>query len=374
MSKKKNQHLVPACYLRNFEADVSAQRTVNPKFSSGVYVNNSKLTAGWSLKAVTHKAFTKSYFYNLPEDDPTKPVIENYLSEVESEYTKHVKNVLRMEVDNESLSFLSYFVVLQFMRVDKFINMYQGAFDKVAGWMDDYEGKDKYKHILKDISKRQLVTLDLGSVVHAHATVIYNETNFPFITSDNPVLRQQVNITDISKIIPERCLLGGANESSEFAFFFLPLSPRVAYVSCELISVSGNIIFHDMDLENIFYLNYYSVVNSHEKVYSSIIEPIKGESKLAKCLVDQKQTIVKVYTSTKRIIASGSFVDNNKFKVSVEFDDASQVGGIIRGEEVKLVEIIENGRSVRGMRDCTVSTVDYEHGLISIESNIKLGI
>ena len=374
MSKKKNQHLVPACYLRNFEADVSAQKTINPKFSSGVYVNNSKLTEGWNLKAVTNKIFTKSYFYNLPEDDPSKPLIENYLSEVESEYTKRVKNVLKGEVDNENLSFLSYFVTLQFMRVDKFINRYQRAFDKVACWMDKYEGKEKYKYILKDISKRQLVMLDFGNVIHSHATLIYNETSFPFITSDNPVLRKQVNITDILKIIPKRCILGNINESIEFAFFFLPLSPSVAYVSCELISVSENMIFNDADLENIFYLNYYSVVNSYEKVYSSEIEPIKGEAKLAEYLVNKKQTIVKIYTSTKRIIASGLLVDNDSFKVSVEFDDASQIDGIIKGEEVKLIEIVENGNSVRGMRDCTVSSVDYDHGLISVESNIKFGI
>jgi hypothetical protein len=374
MSKKKNQHLVPACYLRNFEADVSPQKIINPQFSSGVYVNNSKLTEGWKLRAVTHKSFTKSYFYNLPEDDPSKPLIENYLSAVEGEYTKHVKQVLKGQVDNENLSFLSYFVTLQFMRVDKFINMYQGAFDKVAGWMDDYDGKGKYQSILKDISKRQLVALDLGGVIHSHAAIIYNKTNFPFITSDNPVLRKQVNITDILKIIPIRYILGNINESIEFAFFFLPLSPRAAYVSCELISISGNMIFSDVDLENIFYLNYHSVVNSHEKVYSSEIEPIKGEAELAKYLVDKKQTIIKIYTSTKRIITGGSLVDNDNFKVSVELDDATQINGIIRGEEVKLIEIVENGNSVRGMRNCTVSSIDYEHGLISVESNIKFGI
>lgn len=374
MSKKKNQHLVPACYLRSFEADVSVQKSINPQFSSGVYVNNSKLTEGWKLRAVTHKSFTKSYFYNLPEDDPSKPLIENYLSAVEGEYTKYVRQVLEGQVDNENLSFLSYFVTLQFMRVDKFINMFQETFDKVAGWMDAYDGKEKYKSILKDIAKRQLITLDLGSVIHSHAVIIYNETNFPFITSDNPVVRKQVNITDILKIIPKKYILENINESVEFAFFFLPLSPRVAYMSCELISVSGNMIYTDNNLENIFFLNYQSVVNSYEKVYSSEIEPIKGEDKLAKYLVDKKLTIIKIYTSTKRVIASGSLADNDNFKVSVEVDDTSHIKGIIRGEKVNLIEIIENGNRVRGMRDGTVSSIDYENGLISVESNIKFDI
>lgn len=264
MPVKKNQHLVPACYLRNFEADVSEKRLKNPNFSSGIYVNNSTLTAGWKLRSVKHKIFTKSYFYNLPEDDPNEPYIENYLSYVENEYNKYANKALEGIVDNEILSFLSYFVTLQFIRVEKFINNYQGAFDKIAGWMDSYEGKEKYKYLLKDISKRQLATLDLGDIVHAHASIIYNETAFIFITTDNPVLRLQVNINGLLTMFPNRYVLGADNESFEFSFFFLPLSPKVAYVSCELISLREKIFFNNDDLDRIFYLNYHVVVNSHE--------------------------------------------------------------------------------------------------------------
>lgn len=374
MPEKKNQHLVPACYLRNFEADVSEKQRKNPRFASGVYVNNNKLTDKWKLKSVTHKSFTKSYFYNLPEDDPRQPLIENYLSTVEADYGKYIKQILAGEANNENISFLSYFVTIQFMRVEKFINMFQGAWDKVAGWADTFEGKENYKNALKNISKRQLAMLDLGHIIHPYAAIIYNETNFPFITSDNPVVRRQINIVDALQIVPRRHLPENISESAEFAFIFLPLSPKVAYVSCELINHSGSLFYTSNDLEVIFYLNYFSIVNSHEKVYSSIIEPIKGEKDLAKHLTEKSQTIVKIYTTTKRLISSGSMTNNSHFEISLKLEDLNQVKHIRDGEQIQFVEVVEDGHSIRGMRDCKISSIDYTNGLITIKSNIQFCI
>ena len=374
MPEKKNQHLVPACYLRNFEADVSEIRKVNPKYRSGIYINNNKLTGKWKLKSVENKSFTKAYFYNLPEDDPKKPLIENYLSIVESDYAKYIKQILKGMVNNNNLSFLSYFVVLQYMRVEAFIDMFQGSMDKVAGWMDDFKGKDDYKTYLKDIAKRQLATVDFGDIVHPHAAIIYNETNFPFITSDNPVVRRQINISDALKIIPKKYLSENINESIEFVCFFLPLSPKVAYISCKLLNQSSNIFYSERNLDNIFHLNYCSILNSYEKVYSSVIEPIKGDDDLTKLLAIKNNTFVKIYTSTKRVISKGTITDNGNSKISLKLDDIQQVKLIEDGDEVKFVEVIENGSSVRGMRECRVSSIDYENGLVTIESNIQFGI
>ena len=42
--------------------------------------------------------------------------------------------------------------------------------------------------------------------------------------------------------------------------------------------------------------------------------------------------------------------------------------------KISLVEVFEDGVSIRGMRDCKVSSVNYANGLVTIESNVKLGI
>lgn len=374
MPEKKNQHLVPACYLKRFEADVSEMQKSNPNFSSGIYINDSKLTSGWKLRSVTHNTFTRPYFYNLPEDDPREPLVENYLSVVEGNYKKYSDEIIAGNINNENMSFISYFVTLQFMRVEAFLESFQGSLDKVAEWMDLFDGGDNHKNICKDIAKRQLPGIDLGNILHPHSTIINNKTNFPFVTSDNPVVRRQVNICDVREIVPSRYLQNESNESKEFPLFFMPLSPTVAYISCEMINFRENLIYSNDDLKSVFYLNYRSIVNSYKKVYSSVIEPIKGEEALSEYLSSQSGTIVKIYTQSKRVICKATMKNSEKFSVSLKLYDLEQVSLIKNNEKISLVEVFEDGMSIRGMRDCKVSFVNYADGLVTIESNIKFGI
>lgn len=374
MPEKKNQHLVPACYLRRFEADVSEMQKSNPNYSSGIYINDSRLTSGWKLRSVTHSTFTRPYFYNLSEDDPREPLVENWLSVIEGNYKKYSDEIIEGNINNVNISFISYFVTLQFIRVEAFLESFQGSLDKVAEWMDLFDGGDNHKEVVKDIAKRQLPEIDFRNVLHSHSVIIYNKTNFPFVTSDNPVVRRQVNIVDARKIIPSRYLQIERNESNEFSLFFMPLSPTVAYISCEMIKLKGNLIYSDDDLENIFYLNYFSIVNSHKKVYSSVVEPIKGEEKLSEYLSSQSGTIVKIYTQTKRVICKATMQNNNSFSVSLKLSDLEQAGLIKTNDKISLVEVFENGVSIRVIRDCKVSSVNYTNGLVTIESNIKFDI
>ncbi|AQZ96273.1 hypothetical protein BVH74_16610 [Halopseudomonas phragmitis] len=372
MPEKKNQHLVPACYLKNFIADVSYEKKVNPNFTSGIYVNDKNLTAGWKLRSIRHKTLVKSYFYNLPEDDSKQPVIESYLSKVEGVYPKVFDEIRKGRTRNENMSFMSYFVTLQLMRVEAFVEIFQGAWDKIAEWMDAFEGKDNYQSALKDVAKRLLVSTDLGHVIHPHATIIYNSTKFPFVTSDNPVVRRQVNITDALRVIPKRYLLEMEDESTEVAFFFFPLSPNIAYLSCEMLKGQESLHFSDIDLENIFYLNYFSIVDSYSKVYSSVREPIKGGEQLSKILSSESGLIVKIYTQSKRIISVGSIKSDANSVVTLKVEDLEGIKQIKEGEQVKLMEVLEDGVSIRGMRECKASSVNYTNGEVVIESNIKL--
>lgn len=374
MPEKKNQHLVPACYLRRFEADVSEMQKSNPNYSSGIYVNDNNITSGWKLRSVTHKSLTRPYFYNLPEDDPKDPLIEKFLSVVERNYKKYSEEIINGIINNENMSFMSYFVTLQFMRVESFLESIQSSFDKIGEWMDHFSGGSDHSSAVRNIAKKQLPEIDLGHILHPNSAVIYNNTNFPFITSDNPVVRRQVNIVDARKIIPVRYLQIENNESKEFSLFFMPLSPAVAYFSCEMIKFKGNLIYYDNDLENIFYLNYYSIVNSYKKVYSSVIKPIKGEKTLSEFLSSKNETIVKIYTQSKRVICKGTMENNDNYTVSLKLSDLEQVSLIKYNEQISLVEVIEDGVSIRGMRDCKVSSVNYANGLVIIESNVKLGI
>lgn len=369
MAEKKNQHLVPVCYLSPFIAEKSGSQSQNPEFEAGVYVNSKMLDSGWKMKGVKNKVFTKSYYYNLPEDDPNNPYIENYLASVESKYLKNLKKVDEREIDNKVLSFLSYFMMLQLIRVEKFIKETQGVWDQIAKWDNEFSDDNQLESRLENIVKKQIPVSDFGDISHSNAYIIYNNTKFPFISSDNPVIRKKVNKDDLSMVIPNSFIDQKVQNSQESIFFFFPLTPWIAYISCDLIQADKIIEFDDNNLKNIFYLNYWSILNADNSVYSSIKEPIKGEAELSHILKIAKHGVyIRVYTENHRLILSGTSVLSDESSVSITCEISDDLLKLELGERVSFIEVIENGCSIIGMRHCFVKDLDINSGSIVIKS------
>jgi hypothetical protein len=68
--------------------------------------------------------FTKSYYYNLAADSPSKPEVENYLCEIEGTLSKFLTEIKSGPITNEILSFFSFYTTLQYIRVEKHIDMF----------------------------------------------------------------------------------------------------------------------------------------------------------------------------------------------------------------------------------------------------------
>lgn len=375
VAEKKEQHLVPACYLSSFVADISEARKHNPKLEAGVYVNSNTLDSGWKMRGINHKAFKKSYYYNLPEDNPNEPYIENFLSSVEKDYRKNLNKVVNRNFDNEVMSFLSYFTTLQYIRVDKFITSMQNSWDQIAKWCDDFSDSSQYTYLLSNIVKKQIPTIDLGGIVHSNSCIIYNNTKFPFVTSDTPVVRKNFNIPDLKVVIPQDNLEYTMPDSHESSFFFFPLTPSIAYVSCKLIKAGTTIEFNNRELRNIFYLNYYSIINAHKHVYSSVIEPIKGEAELSRYLkIEKNGQFIKIYTDRHRLSIKGQLVSRSENSLSFLCERNDELFKLELGEKVSLVEVYDSGSNISSMRYCSVHKIDVDSGLVVIESNIRLRI
>lgn len=376
VAEKKNQHLVPACYLKGFEAELSSEMIENPKYEAGVYVNNNLLSAGWKMKGVNNGIFTKSYFYNLESDNPVKPVVENYLSIVESDLSQYLKQVRSGQITDESLSFFSFYTTLQYIRVEKHMDIFQKLWNKIGKWADMFEGGNSNKEAVKELSKKKILTTDLGEVVHDHAHIIFNETNFPFVTSDNPVVRKEVNISDMEMLFPKDFLLLSSDKSKELPLFFFPLSPNVAYVSSAHFKTNIDVKLVVDDLLNIFYINIESVTNASNKIYSSLKTPFAGESELSKYLqsMQQDHLFVKIYGNEQRVISNISIAYKDHNSIEIILESLGKLIHFKKGDSVSLIEIIENGMSIRGMRDCSITDIDHKTGLLKVESKLKLNI
>ena len=195
----KRHHFVPIAYLKSFcddEGKVFVYRKDDPK----------KRIHQKPDKTGFHK-----YYYSqpLPEGGMDHDTLENFFSQIETQWPSIVERLQQREnVDDSMMGNLFDFMLLQFIRVpanrDLFENICaEGA--KAIMWqldameklpappkgfeniLDHYEVSiDPYRSILampgivSAIEKNVLQKIGFG--------VIHNETDVPFLTSDNPVI------------------------------------------------------------------------------------------------------------------------------------------------------------------------------------------
>ncbi|EKF9515428.1 hypothetical protein O1C21_003615, partial [Vibrio cholerae] len=150
----------------------------------------------------------------------------------------------------------------------------------------------------------------------------------------------------------------------------------IAYISCDLIISENEINFYDRHLENIFYLNYYSILNADEKVYSSIAEPMKGEVELSRHLKELKSKgqYIKVYTELYRLRIDGELIESDGNILRFKCYHTNELPKLATGDKVSLVEVINDGKSIVGKRYCSIMEVDNVSGLVSFKSDLKLRI
>lgn len=102
-----------------------------------------------------------------------------------------------------------------------------------------------------------------------------------------------------------------------------------------------------------------------------MIEPIKGETQLSKILSSNNDMFVKIYTQSKRIASACTIMNDTNSVVTLKIQNLEQLKSIKCGDKVKLMEVIQNGLSIRGIRECRISSIDYVNGVVVIELNLK---
>ena len=195
----KRHHYVPIAYLKSFcddEEKVFVYRKDDPK----------KRIHQKPDKTGFHK-----YYYSqpLPEGGMEHDALENFFSQIETGWPSIVERLQRREnVDVNMIDDISQFICLQYARVPgnrdlfekicaegaKAIMRHLDAMEKLPAppkgfenILDHYEVSiDPYRSILampgivSAIEKNVLQKIGFG--------VIHNETDVPFLTSDNPVI------------------------------------------------------------------------------------------------------------------------------------------------------------------------------------------
>lgn len=371
MAKKRDQHIVPRCYLKQFVDNSSAVN--NKKYEAGVYVNTSALDRAWRMKGLNNNIFTKTRFYNLKSDDPDKPLVEEHLAKLESLYSKGITKLLNGEFSNEILSIFTLFVVTQLLRTEKVIKAQQKSWDRIALYADMFEGGNSNRNIYDEISKQQILYLakpETLNPIHRKSGIIINRTQIPFLTSDKPVINEFFNQEDISRIFHPLQQIKYIDDHLESLFYFMPLTPWLAYVSHS--SFEGETKgFECSHASVISQLNDMMLLNASEYIYSFMDNPVTSLPAKIK-QEDNLNFLAKIFTGSGRLILTVKSYHLDNSQLTLTSEDVCVNDELFEKQKVHSVEVFDTNFSniigVVGSKDCTVKALDKQSGTIVFET------
>ena len=233
MNIKKRHHYVPIAYLNSFRDDegkVFVYRKDDPK----------KPFHQKPDKTGFHK-----YYYSqlLPEGGMNHDALENFFSEIETTWPPIVERLQRREkVDNDMMDEICQFMCLQYARVPANRDFAERIHaETIKSMMRQLDAMGKLPPLpkgSKDILDHYEVSIDphqsilaipnmLGAVGEIldeiGLDVIHNETEIPFLTSDNPVIW-------FDPRIPEEAMQPYGLQPGGPIMLFFPISPNLMIV------------------------------------------------------------------------------------------------------------------------------------------------
>lgn len=369
MAKKKAQHIVPKAYLKHFVYEPISEN--GKPFTPGLFVNTPSLSRSWKYKSLGNRIFTETRFYNLNSDAPEQPVIEDYLASIESEYSSSIKKLLGGVFSNEILSSISIFVAIQLIRTKRSIISQQRAWDNISECADMLEGDGKNQAQLSEIAKKQLLYIartPAANKLHKASVIMFNMTKIPFLTSDNPVVRNFYNHEDISSILAPIRIEKYLDKHLETPFFFMPITPWVAYISHDALKSEnkGLTCEHAQIVER---LNDLTILNADKYIYSLMDEPVKNPP-VSFPPIDNIYTLwAKAFTKSKRYIwRVKSYKSKPGSLMLISFESCSD---LLVGEQISSIEVYDANFSEdigrTGLKNCKVAENNIIEKMIVFE-------
>lgn len=277
MGKVKRQHYVPVFYLNGF-TNANNKIFVYDKAKEKVF------ETGVENIACEHSFYDSDIFKS---DFIEEQYIEKSYSYIESEFAPFLLGFInkieskdKFEISNEEKNTISNFLAFQIERTKEYreilMQLSCSMKDKLKerGITDeqllnmgfDFNNLDPKELHLDSIVNGGDMREILSETLKKHILIlVVNNTNKPFYTSDNPIVK-------IANIIDDYVSYSGfASKGIEIIF---PLNSKYLLVFCEReyfkeLEVFENKMLHSSDVEHISYYNSHEVTGSFRQIYSS---------------------------------------------------------------------------------------------------------
>lgn len=295
ISEVIKQHYVPRFYLRKFSL-ININDSKNDKKNKLIVFD--KLHNKQYLSNVYNSACI-NHFYDLDNinNKKFKQIFENEFSLIEKDFSNlldkfinicnHKENYFSsLIINKEEREEFSYYLVIQLLRTKKFRDLqksiHQNSLNNSIRFYKLYKKNylndecnlnpgdlvvNEKKFHLNTLTNDELINKLIYFLSNSYWTFLHNNTNLPFITSDNPLCRIPT-ITNSANLELSPFI-------SELSEFYFPISPKLAVciyrdnsIFCKI--QGKKLINRLMPLNNINFvndINKYQFIMSHEKVF-----------------------------------------------------------------------------------------------------------
>ncbi len=255
MPEKKKQHLIPQCYLRAFTDSVPPKGVSYQKYKPSTWLIDKSLKNTPVLKGLKNILW-KPYFYNLDDDNPGQPGVENFLSTIETNYSKVLRKIeIHEQLDSINKIDLALFIDTLFRRTESQVAFQQEQIDEIEKmyrlvdrtYNSNENASNEYLLGSHELSKRMVKTAtgSLASIIfHVGFSIVKNNSDLPFFSSDHPVTYTFMHIDELFQCgIPQSWAYENIGTNEKEFFCFCPLTPHYALISSPFIKIQKENIY-----------------------------------------------------------------------------------------------------------------------------------
>ncbi len=341
----KHSHYIPEFYLRNF----SFKDTIHPQNNSSTLLAFKENFNIWKQKGFgKNSIFALNGIYDfdvIPEQIQT---VEKYLGTIETGMGVVIKQLQEHKaLSDENYKYLSMFIVSLMHRTLKAMDQYQVTIQKLHDMFEQFDSSPNkeytkdYFNGFEDASKIQILkTADIVNTSKFYKDsfyFLYNKSNTPYITSDNPVV-----IEDMSKNIIEGIFTFPVQSNIPInrKSIILPLTPSICIIYCDYLDRKkiDQQVITIFDDNIIFKLNMLQFRNCENFVVSNVDN---SQIDYAQCYEDwcnKDQTGQLIFsTEQNEYMLKAEFIEHEVFRSKIKVYDMDKFNFINSKEIIKSV-------------------------------------
>lgn len=333
----KHSHIIPHFYLKNFIFD----DIVHPQNKESVLVAYKDNFNKWKQKGIGQKSiFTSNGIYDFLSISESEQTVEKYLGVIETKMGIALQKLGNHSIISlEDYICLARFIISLLNRVPTQMKRLQSLIDRIResfeefDTLDDKEFMKSYFYGYEDASKIRILGTDKiindSKFLQDSFYFLYNETNIPFITSDNPVV-----IEDMSKHEIEGILTFPVNDEWKIdrKCIILPLTPSITVFYCDYLDkIQVNSQYISVLDENIvFKLNILQLRNCEKLVISNMDNSGIDYDRCYKDLsnIDYSDKLIFCSKNNKYVLRA-SFIEHEVFHTKIKIYDVDKYNEII---------------------------------------------